>query len=139
MRQRDYRMSGATEIPYSSTGLVRETLQDFCEDCISREHLLSEIAELKKSPWFNDDTNGAKVIRKETIEIIDDLCINQEPSVQPKPKTGHWVEVVDEIDSFGNKTWHHECSICGNADSGWGEYKYCPNCGSYNGGGKNEA
>ena len=49
---------------------------------------------------------------------------------QQEPKTGHWIEVIDEIDSLGNKTWHHKCSICGNEDSGWGDYKYCPNCGA---------
>ena len=44
-------------------------------------------------------------------------------------QTAEWIEVIDEIDSLGNKTWHHECSICGSEDSGWGNYKYCPNCG----------
>jgi len=52
------------------------------------------------------------------------LCAEQET------KTGHWIEVIDEIDSLGNKTWHQKCSICGNEDSGWGVYKYCPNCGA---------
>lgn len=45
-------------------------------------------------------------------------------------KTGHWIEIVDEIDKFGNKTYHHECSVCGCDKSGWGEYRYCPNCGA---------
>lgn len=49
---------------------------------------------------------------------------------EQEPKTGHWIEVIDEIDSLGNKTWHHKCSICGNERSGWGEYKYCPECGA---------
>lgn len=55
-----------------------------CEDCISREHLLEEIALLKESPWFKDDTNSAMAIRKETIEIVEDLCIRKEPSVNPQ-------------------------------------------------------
>lgn len=49
---------------------------------------------------------------------------------EQEPKEGNWIEVIDEIDSLGNKTWHHKCSICGNEDSGWGNYKYCPNCGA---------
>ena len=55
------------------------------EDVIRRAHLLSEIAALKKSPWYNDDTNGAAIIRKEAVEIVEDLCIKSEPSVVPKP------------------------------------------------------
>lgn len=58
--------------------------QEPCEDCISREHLLEEIASLKESPWFKDDTNCAMAIRKEAIEIVEDLCIRKEPSVNPQ-------------------------------------------------------
>lgn len=46
-----------------------------------------------------------------------------------KPKTAYWVVVIDEIDNFGNKTWHYKCSKCGNTKSGWGEFKHCPDCG----------
>ena len=60
---------------------LRALQQDTCEDCISREHLLEEIASLKESPWFKDDTNCAIAIRKEAIEIVEDLCIRKEPSV----------------------------------------------------------
>lgn len=61
--------------------------QEPCEDCISREHLLEEIASLKESPWFKDDTNCAMAIRKEAIEIVEDLCIRKEPSVTPHQAT----------------------------------------------------
>ena len=56
--------------------------------------------------------------------------LNREIEQEPKTGTGRWIEVIDEIDSLGNKTWHHKCSICGNENSGWGNYKYCPNCGA---------
>lgn len=49
---------------------------------------------------------------------------------EQEPKKGHWIEVIDEIDSLGNKTWHYKCSICGNEDSSCEYYKYCPNCGA---------
>lgn len=55
------------------------------EDVINRAHLLSEIAALKKSPWYNDNTNGAAIIRKEAVEMIEDLCIKREPPVYPEP------------------------------------------------------
>lgn len=63
------------------------------EDIISRKHLLSEIDDLMKSPWFNngkdDDTitHYGYVERKEAVEIVRDLCVKAEPSVTPKPET----------------------------------------------------
>ena len=57
--------------------------------------------------------------------------IRELPPIKPQePKIGHWVKVIDESDNFGNETWHHKCSICGNEKSGWGNYKYCPDCGA---------
>ena len=62
-----------------------------CDDVISREHLLSEIGELKKSPWFNNgkddkDFHRAMYIeRKEAVEVIENICVRTEPSVQSKP------------------------------------------------------
>lgn len=100
--------------------------QEPCEDCISREHLLEEIASLKESPWFKDDTNCAMAIRKEAIEIVEDLCIRKEPSVNPQePKTGHWKEHRNRA------TGHIEtvCSECG-AEEGYPYNDYCGNCGA---------
>lgn len=83
--------------------------QEPCEDCISREHLLKEIASLKESPWFKDDTNSAMAIRKEAIEIVEDLCIRKEPSVNPKePKTGHYEKHIDHTDCI----WYGSDSGC---------------------------
>ena len=51
-------------------------------DLISRTDLLKDIAELKKSPWFNRGKDikdlfqhNSYVARKEAVEIIEDLCI----------------------------------------------------------------
>lgn len=58
-------------------------------DLISRTDLLKDIADLKKSPWFNSGKNikdlfmhNSYVERKEAIEIIEDLCIKKLPSVE---------------------------------------------------------
>ena len=48
---------------------------------IDAEHLLDEVEKLKESPWFNDNTNGARIIRREAINIVEDLCICKEPTV----------------------------------------------------------
>lgn len=93
--------------------------QEPCEDAISRREVLNQI-------FYSTDNSGDVVLGSVLRRRIENL-----PSVKPQePKEGHWIEVIDEIDSLGNKTWHHKCSICGNEDSGWGNYKYCPNCGA---------
>ena len=60
--------------------------QQTCEDCISREAVLENIKGLKKSPWFNDDIPGVRIVRKEAVEIIEDLCIKNLPSVNHAEK-----------------------------------------------------
>lgn len=77
--------------------------------------------------YYNDKNEDSYVGFDAVDNTALDIAIK---ALEQQPKTGHWIEVIDEIDSFGNKTWHHECSICGNTNSGWGEYKYCPNCGA---------
>ena len=96
---------------------IEELEQEPCEDAISRQEVIDEIEFFQINPQHFDFVS--------LIDNIKDL-----PSVRPQEKTGHWIEVIDEIDSLGNKTWHHKCSICGNEDSGWGNYKYCPQCGA---------
>lgn len=102
-------------------GLISE--QEPCEDYISREHLLEEIASLKESPWFKDDTNCAMAIRKEAIEIVEDLCIRKEPSVNPQ-RIGHWI-----IEKWNNKE-HYSCSSCQHVVDYEPCYHYCPYCGA---------
>ena len=48
---------------------------------IDAGHLYDEVEKLKESPWFNDDTNGARIIRREALNIVEDLCICKEPTV----------------------------------------------------------
>lgn len=116
----------------------RSEIPNTCGDAISREHLLEEIAMLKKSPWFNENTYGSKVIRKEAVEIVEDVCIKREPSVTPKQKTGRWIIKDGKeqgYDIAGVKTWYIQimCDKCGfikTAIEGHiGEYKFCPKCG----------
>ena len=113
-----------------------------CEDAVSRQAVLDGIADLKKSPWFNDDTNGAKIIRKEAVEIVEELCVKQLPSVKPQePKTGHWINAkVGKL--FPSNDF--KCSECGNildfsgVNCGRGDANFCPNCGADMRGNKND-
>lgn len=71
-------------------GVTCEPIAETCEDAISRKHLLSEIDDLMKSPWFNrykDDCGALHfgyIERKEAVEIVRDSCVKTEPPVQPK-------------------------------------------------------
>lgn len=94
-------------------------------DTISRSHLLAEIAELKKSPWFNSDWNFAFLVRKEAVEFIEDLCIKKEPAVEPARISGHW---IDHKDERGEK--YHKCSECGWDHALVIPRNYCPRCGA---------
>ena len=47
-------------------------------DLISRSKLIEEINELLKSPYANQQQFGAE--RRETIEIVRDLCVKNQPT-----------------------------------------------------------
>ncbi len=85
--------------------------EPYKEDDMTREEREAIISDLKKRQDFFYDKD---------IELLITL-------LEQEQKTGHWIEVIDEIDSLGNMTRHRECSICGK--TGCGEHKYCPNCG----------
>ena len=88
------------------------------EDCISRAEALKH-----SHIEYDDEGEGHRVVY---VEDIEDL-----PPVTPEQIKGQWLEVIDDTDSSGRKkNWHYKCSICGNEDSGWGEYNYCPICGA---------
>ena len=68
---------------------------------IDAEHLMSEVEKLKESPWFNENINGARIVRREAINIVEDLCICQEPTVcdieQIKAEIGR-IEIIRQVD-----------------------------------------
>ena len=94
--------------------------QQPCEDCISRNQAIIETYGFVRYTGIDEAP----------IEYVGTILRNL-PSVTPKPIIGQWLEVIDDTDSSGRKkNWHYKCSICGNEDSCWGEYNYCPICGA---------
>lgn len=105
---------------------------------IDADSLLKGIEELRQSPWFKrgklEETDTyvdynrslshiGYLERKEAIEIIIDLCIKKEPTVEVEPvKHGQW----KRIESNGNQ--RYQCSKC----NGVVNYtsKFCPHCGA---------
>lgn len=55
-----------------------------------------------------------------------EVAIEKLPSAQPERKRGRWV-YYPEINALS-------CSICRRYVYNYEPYKFCPNCGSYNGG-----
>ena len=94
------------------------------DDLIQRQAVLDGIEELKQSPWFNDDTHEAKIIRKEAVETVEDLCVKQLPSVRPQEQTGHWKWLTE--DKYRCSNCNHETRVdeCMNKPM----YDFCPFC-----------
>lgn len=48
---------------------------------IDADALASEIKDLKKSPWYKDNTNLAYLPRKEAVEIIEEIIVGDAPTI----------------------------------------------------------
>lgn len=67
----------------SKHGLIAD--QEPCDDAISRQAVLDGIEELKKSSWATDKRgNGFEYLITEALDVVAELCVKQEPSVNPK-------------------------------------------------------
>lgn len=97
-------------------------------DLISRSKLIEEINELLKSPYANQQQFGAE--RRETIEIVRDLCVKNQPTAYSVDK------VIAEIEKKSND---NSCAGCCTI---WGQDaieivkqsgldKDCNNCANY--------
>lgn len=96
-----------------------DLLSNSDEDCINREALMIALIDKGLDQIQADDLT-------EINQIVTDL-----PSVQPKPKTGHWISRW-----YGDKHFH-VCSECQeefsyDAETGIEitDYHICPNCGA---------
>jgi len=86
--------------------------QEPCEDAISREQLLSTMFDLPKPKTNKTYWDGVDDVG----ELVNDL-----PPVQPKQRTGMWVEWKDSV---------YNCSVCGCHTDEQALFNYCPNCGA---------
>lgn len=87
-----------------------QALHDFWDECI------------------NFDGSGTELML-DNEGVIDSLQTYSFPnSVENK---GEWILVVDSYFKDGTIEENHwECSKCGSDRSGWGEFKFCPDCGA---------
>lgn len=101
-------------------GLIRE--QEPCEDCVSRESVNILVDELARA--ISDERCHYPKRGRETGEIMSDIL--HLPSVQPKPKIGHWKRV--ELGLFDSVSIRWECSECKKSDRF--RSNFCFNCGA---------
>ena len=107
------------------------------EDCISLNKLDDIIT---KAIDESENQTECQTLRW-VLDVMSEL-----PSVVPKQKVGKWILT----DVEGNRVWHCSCSECGKdpqdyigGSENWWLIKnklpkYCPKCGSYNGGEQND-
>lgn len=81
-----------------------------CEDAISRRDMALNIVS------FYDKATG----KEKTLDFLC-KCVEGLPSVQLKPKTGHWIDTYEGLSPF-------KCSECELLE--FKRSKYCPNCGA---------
>lgn len=69
---------------------------------------------------------------------VEDMIENA-PTIEPERKTGKWIK---HAIGHEHTPWGFDCSECGEwfvvGEEVIKKYKYCPNCGSYNGGNSHE-
>lgn len=102
------------------------------EDFVSRDSLNDAISEL--TYWHFEDGQlvvGGGGIKSETVYKVDDVVRIPDivPSVTPQRPKGKWIEIEIDAGEF-----IYRCTKCGMRVIN--PYKYCPMCGSYNGGGE---
>ena len=91
---------------------------------------------LKKAIKALEQQNDDCISRKEAIRIAEQGQVQGYPwqiaelsklqSVQPEPKTGHWIE--DDITERSKSAYKHKCDRCGAYHRAM--YDYCPSCGA---------
>lgn len=97
------------------------------EDAISRQAVIDSLHS-KFADGFDSDRwwNSMSVL----------YAINKVPSVSTK-KTGRWEDVQFRTIPYNRISKAKKCSVCGKRKDKYVTWNYCPNCGSYNGGGNN--
>jgi hypothetical protein len=120
---------------------VKALEQEPC-DCISRKSIKHKLQE--HHDFFVNAYGGFSNLPQNDKSRVDEIlnCIAMvvnEPSIQPKPKTGHWIikEGREQgYDIAGIKTWYIQimCDKCGfiktAIEGHTGQYHFCPNCGA---------
>ena len=100
-----------------------------CGDAISRQAVLEGLRTCYDTETKEYSDGSQWINYEDAVAEMENL-----PSVTPQQRTGRWIKTrlddePDKIcDDCGTYCW--KCSTCGCDASGWGNFKYCPNCGA---------
>ena len=117
----NYKVNGTTQFSEALDMGIKALESQSCEDCVSREAAKAFLYE--RLDRLNDDE-----LYDIFSKIIDDFY-NELPSVTPQRKRGEWIEENEAL------THCNKCGMQIFTVQNW--FKYCPECGSYNGGNLN--
>jgi hypothetical protein len=104
--------------------VIRKTVEEIkqpCEDTISRKKALEALKQEEPLVWCG----GADEIAAYNQWSSDVDTIKNMPPVQPKPKTGHWIEITNNRGTVIAL----RCSCCGKSPKHAIKSDFCPNCG----------
>lgn len=104
--------------------IIEALEQSLCEDCISREKVVTEINKYK---YYMTSGVTHQCIWNECVDVIAETIQELPPVTLQEPKAGHWIEHPHEAGSCWEYS-KYECSECNrwsNDDS-----DFCPNCGA---------
>ena len=120
--------------------VLEKQMQEPCEDCISRQAVIELVADYDlsmgqvvrgihalpsvKSKYTDEEIDKAQAVEQAYVDKMVELAV--EETKRPK---GKWIEIEIDAGEF-----IYKCTKCGMRVIN--PYKYCPMCGSYNGGGK---
>lgn len=110
----EHTYTNATEYLRNRIKAIKTAEQEPC-DCISRKSLKHKLQE--HHDFFVNAYGGFSNLPPNDKSRVDEItnCIAMvvnEPSIQPKPKTAHWISKHIVDDCNGVITWY-ECSECG--------------------------
>ena len=104
--------------------------QQTCEDAISRNLIIETLNKMDR--YVADESTLCDTDKKfphNEVFIVDDVyeqIVEQLPSVNPQPKTAHWIEHSNPYDIDG--TYYCFCDNCGS--DAHEKTDFCPSCGA---------
>jgi len=123
-----------TKDKYEALGMAISALSNTDEDCISRAEAIKAL-EYDLSIEADGGLDKYRTVIKDLLNAIYNTqkkAIEDLPSVQPKPKTGHWIR---EETVYGWDGKSYQCSCCGRSIhldtvmEDLDDYPYC-HCGA---------
>lgn len=136
----------STDGEYIKKEETLKALHDFWDECINfdgsgTELMLDNKGVIDDLPTYSfpeelseDGTltvhvsDGSKVKR---VFVMGDNIFGGLYYPDSAENKGEWISVIDSYHEDGTiYESHWECSKCGSGRSGWGEFKFCPDCGA---------